>query len=174
MIVKSRLDPLLLLYLKENIAAAECYALICRILHFWDDLIDRDKLVSQMEINVGMFNSLIELPSNKFYRDNQSSLQPVLVNAIANWQTANEFESNGVKKELELAFVIRSDYCNILIQMAYIVGGHDWVMEITPKIRANWTDEDFAMYLDGLELEKVLRSKNVSAETIADVEAIAR
>ena len=141
--------------------AVQCFLLIRDILHFWDDLIDRDKKVDQESIHNAMFKALVTLPRNEFYRKNIDTLLPVLVNAIANWRAANEFECTDDRKTLEIAFVIRSDYANILIQMAYIIGGHDCLMQVTPMIRSLWTEEDFEAYLKNLEQERHARMLGV-------------
>jgi hypothetical protein len=155
--VAQTLDEKISEVLRGHVPAIECFLLIRDVLHFWDDLIDKDHSMSDEYIHGSMFKALVSLPSNAFYRQFQDLLQPVLINAIANWRAANEFEAGQVPPLLQLAFVIRSDYANILIQMAYIVGGHDWVMEVTPAIRAMWTTEDFAAYTANLEREKVAR-----------------
>lgn len=142
--------------------AVQCFFLIRDVLHFWDDLIDQDRHLAQQEIHDSMFKALVLLPSNPFYAQHLQSLQPVLVNAIANWRAANAFEATGDTRQLQLAFVIRSDYANILIQMAYLVGGHDWVMSVAPSIRDMWTDEDFDSYLINLAHEKAMRSPGVT------------
>jgi hypothetical protein len=138
--------------------AVQCFFLIRDVLHFWDDLIDRDRALADHEIHGAMFKALVLLPTNTFYAQHIQSLQPVLVNAIANWRAANEFEAGSDTRRLQIAFVIRSDYANILIQMAYLVGGHDWVMSVAPTIRAMWTDEDFDAYLINLAHEKSMRA----------------
>jgi hypothetical protein len=155
--MKNTLDEKISQVLRGYVPAVECFLLLRDILHFWDDLIDRDHALADAHIHESMFKVLISLPSNEFYRKYQDLLQPVLINAIANWRAANQFEGHGDNRALQLAFVIRSDYANILIQMAYIVGGHDWLMEVTPTIRAMWTEEDFEAYLTNLEREKCAR-----------------
>jgi len=140
--------------------AVRFFLLLRDTLHFWDDLIDRDRVITPEHINISMFNALIELPSNPFYRQFQDQLQPVLVNAFANWHAANKFESEQNLKNLEVAFVIRSDYANILIQCAYIVGGYEWMTKMTPFIRSTWTDEDFKTYVLNLQAERDARERS--------------
>jgi len=144
--------------LQGNAAAIECFMLIRDVLHFWDDLIDKDHTVSDAYIHGSMFKALVALPTNDFYRRFQDMLQPVLVNAIANWHAANAFEAGEDERLLQIAFVVRSDYANILIQMAYIIGGYDWVTAVTPVIRRMWTTEDFTAYKANLEREKAART----------------
>ena len=152
--------------LKDIQPAVEFFLMLRDVLHFWDDLIDLDKPITPGYINHSMFTALVKLPSNVFYQAHQASLAPVLVNAIANWHAANEFEAGGDRKQLELAFVIRSDYANLLIQSAYLVGGRDWMLEVTPMIRSMWTSEDMNEYLGNLDAERKARDSAGSAEDL--------
>jgi len=140
-----------------HIQAIDLFVLIRDVLHFWDDLIDKDKAVPDADINQSMFKALVAIPGNSFYREHQDKLLPVLTNAIANWHTANQFEQTADRDRLEQAFVIRSDYANVLIQMAYLVGGYDWMIQVTPMIRAMWTTENFSAYLSNLQRERAAK-----------------
>lgn len=128
-------------------------------LHFWDDLHDADKPITRQEIHGAMWACLVELPSNPFYQKHFQALQATLHNAIANWMAANEFEQSDDDKNLATAYVIRSDYANLLIQCAYLVGGKEWMFEIAPKIRQAWTVESFTKYKQNLGIEKASRNK---------------
>lgn len=122
-------------YVLKNHAPAVNFFLILRsVLHFWDDLIDKDRPITDQDINGVMWNALVELPRNPFYRQHFDTLNPMLVNAIANWQAATEFERTGGAKRLQIAFIARSDYLNLLLHSAYLVGGRDWMMQVTPLV----------------------------------------
>lgn len=151
------LDENIRYVLRGNASAVEFFLTIRDVLHFWDDLIDRDQPITPDDIHRSLFAALVTLPSNAFYRQHQASLMPVLINAIGNWRAANVFESRDDRRELELAFVIRSDYANLLVQAAYLIGGVDWMVEVTPLIRSMWTSEGMAEYLKNLEAERTAR-----------------
>jgi len=146
-VVEGTLEDKIRYALRGYQPAVDFFFLIRDVLHFWDDLIDKDKPVSNDYINRSMFSAVIRLPSNPFFRQYQDTLLPIMVNAVANWQTANQFEAEDDTRRLQIAYVIRSDYANILIQLAYLVGGYDWMVEVTPMIRDMWTNEDFEMYM---------------------------
>lgn len=152
--------------LKDVQPAVEFFLMLRDVLHFWDDLIDLDRPITAEYINHSMFTALVKLPANLFYQAHQASLTPVLVNAIANWHAANQFEAGDDRKQLELAFVIRSDYANLLIQSAYLVGGHDWMVQVTPMIRSMWTSEDMNEYLGNLDAERKARDSAGSADDL--------
>jgi hypothetical protein len=144
--------------LRHDEGAIEFFMLMHRILHFWDDLVDRDKDLTDSEINAAMWTALIDLPSSQFYQQNFYALKPVLTTAIANWMASTEFERNPTEKRLQIAFIARSDYINILLQCAYLVGGRDWLLHVTPIVRERWTSEDFAAYEKNLTEEAVART----------------
>lgn len=139
--------------LKGDVEAVEFFMLARNALHFWDDLIDGDKPVTGERVNAEMFRIMVDLPRNPFYRRHQEALSAVLVCAVANWQAANQFEAQGDKRLLEVAFVIRSDYANLLIQCAYLVGGYEWMVQVTPQIRSHWTAETLESYRSNLQRE---------------------
>ena len=144
--------------LRGNEPAAQFFFLLRDVLHFWDDLIDQDHPVDAEAINRAMFKALVLLPANPFYRANFDAFAPVLVNAIANWHAANEFEAEDDERKLQIAFVTRSDYANLLILAAYLVGGYEWMREVTPAIREFWTSEDYPAYLENLKAERLARA----------------
>lgn len=160
------LGELIGIALKGDQQAVQWFLMMRDVLHFWDDLIDRDVKLKKHEINAAMFTALVSLPSNDFYLRHRDSLTPLLISAVANWNAANEFESNGEERLLQLAFVIRSDYANLLIHASYLVGGYAWMMEVTPLIRDWWTSEDYPAYKANLLREKSARGEIAPSEVV--------
>ena len=145
--------------LKGNEEAYQFVELITEVLHFWDDLIDQDKKLLPEEINSAMTKALVSLPRNNFYRQNFSELNPILVNAIINWHTANEFENSDgnyelSEYELSIAFIIRSCYIDLVLHSITICGGIDWCRKWAPKARLHWHAEKFDGYKLALAKEK--------------------
>ena len=142
---------------------------ICRIfsvLHIWDDLIDKDKSVSQDEIHGAFWTALIDLPANSFYQRHIAALHPILVAAILNWQAANSFEElvedslapeSIRQKQLSIAFILRGTYIDLLSMAAFLVGGYEWAAQVVPKIRTWAHAETFSEYLISLKLEAEAR-----------------
>ena len=150
--------------LKGNDAAVQFVLSLASACHLWDDLIDRDKPVSDEEVNDAFWLMLISMPTNAFFREHADSFRPLMVCAALNWQAATKFEretdpSGDDKRLLECAHVIRSDYANIVIHAAYLIGGLTWARQVTPEIRAWWMDEDFHDYLVELASERSARNK---------------
>jgi hypothetical protein len=143
--------------LRGNRDAIAFFVMLRDVSHFWDDMIDRDRDLTAEYINDAMWMAMVEIPANPFYRANFDRLQPHIVTAIANWQAANLFEAGSDERQLQIAFISRSDYCNILLECVYIIGGRDWLLQMTPIIRDAWTDEDFSAYKINLQTEKAAR-----------------
>ena len=133
---------------------------VTNVLHFWDDLIDKDRTLEDDEIHSRMWDALVTLPRNKFYRTFFDELQPVLNCAISNWMAANKFEQGEDKDDLDIAFIIRSDYANIAIHTALLVGGEAWAAQVTPHIRRFWHREGREQYESNLQAEKSARKED--------------
>lgn len=135
---------------KGNKSAADFVFQASSLAHFFDDLIDKDQNISKNEIHANLWLSMITLPRNEFYRNNFNELNPLIASSIINWRAANELEATDSSEDKEISFIIRSEYVNLLIHSALIVGGVDWANEITPKIRRFWHDETLAGYKENL------------------------
>lgn len=153
----------LLKVLCGNTNAADFIESVFGALHLWDDLIDRDKRPSDADISAAFINMLVALPSNPFYLNNISSFRPLLLMAIVDWHTATRFERNELvpddqrQYELSIAFILRSSYVSLLLMAAFICGGMQHVLAVSPDIRRMFHDEEFEGYLCALEDEKKAR-----------------
>jgi hypothetical protein len=124
---------------------------IVNVLHFWDDLIDRDKPLTDEHINKSMWLALVTLPRNRFYQSNFSELNPILCIAIQNWIVANRFENTGSDHEKTIAFIIRSSYVDLVIHTATLCGGFEHGQQIALEARSLWHDEKLSGYLENLD-----------------------
>ena len=144
-------DRLALEAVKGNQSAYEFICLITSILHVWDDLIDKDKTLTNDQINECFWRMLVTLPRNQFYASNFQILNPTLMMAIQNWMTANRLEDEHLispsdTHTLEIAFIIRSTYCELIIQSALICGGYEWSQDVSYRVRRMWHDETLHGY----------------------------
>lgn len=124
--------------------------LICHILHIWDDLEDRDKKLSRETIDQAFYGALIVLPRNPFYQAHFLELNTMVESAIQNWHAANAMERSDSLDDKRIAFIIRSEYGNIVLTAARIVGGYAWAKEVAPELRRWWHDEGFEGYMENL------------------------
>jgi hypothetical protein len=125
-----------------------------RLLHFFDDVRDRDKPITEADVAEALSAALIWLPRSGFYQDNFHLLNPVLMVAIENWHAANEMEKGDDHDELRIAFIIRNSYVDLLTMCALICGGEAWAREVSPDIRKRAHGEGFEGYLANLRAEK--------------------
>lgn len=124
------------------------------VLHFWDDLIDRETDPSPEQINRAMWDALVTIPENPFYCQNFQALMPLLKTAIWNWQAANVMERTDDALDKQIAFIVRSTYVDLVSMCAYIVGGRDWAHEVALEARRQTSGEGFDEYLAALSREK--------------------
>lgn len=150
-------DTLLAYALKQQPDAIAFCQSIMRVLHLWDDLVDRDKPVTAKDIHLGFWTALIDLPRNRFYVGNFAELNSALMVAIQNWHAANAMERTEFNDDLHIAFILRSSYADLVTLCALMVGGHEWAEYITPILRRRWHAEGFNGYCDALKIEKETR-----------------
>jgi hypothetical protein len=144
--------------MKGNRAAADFVEAIVRVLHFWDDLIDRDKPLDDGTINRAMLDALVTLPSNPFYRAHFDRLSAVLMNSITNWHVATKFERTGDEYRERIAYILRSSYVDLITTAALIVGGPEYAIEVGEEIRVYAHKETWGGYLINLRAEKAARA----------------
>lgn len=145
--------------LKGNQAAMHFVQRLFDVFHFWDDLIDRDKAISDEEINRHFYAALVELPLNRFYRAHLDTLLPLVVVAIHNWRVATDLErgSPASEHDLQVAFVLRSSYVDILVMCCNVIGGPEWAQMWAPRIRSIAHGEGFQQFKDALIAEHDIR-----------------
>lgn len=146
---------------KSNPDALVFLRAMARVLHWWDDLVDRDKEPTDEHTHACMWDALITIPDNAFYRAHQDVLQPILVLAIANWRIANVIERDvhSSKADLLWAFVVRSTYVDLVTMSAVIVGGLEHAVRCGPEIRRWAHAETFEGYLTNLAAEFAARKE---------------
>ena len=138
--------------LNGNHDAAQFCQDIFSISQIWDDLIDRDRPVCNDQINRMMWKAMIDIPRNPFLYQNSLALTQTLEIVMADWLDANELEK-GNDNDKNIAFVLRDSVGTIVIQCARIIGGYDWMHEISPYVRRFVYDETLKSYKDNLPKE---------------------
>lgn len=103
--------------------------------HVYDDLIDKDKPVSDNHIHQAMWTFLAELPENPFFRAHQDTFRPVLMAGVMNWHAANQMEKSGCLEQLRLAHAIRYSICDIAYLAMIFAGGLDHAVANASRCR---------------------------------------
>lgn len=129
--------------------AIDFFLLIANISQVWDDLIDKDNQQSDDQINLMMWQALIELNENPFFAQNIQQLLPVMKKAIVNWLTSNQHEAAGDKEMLKVSYIKRSCVTDIAIFVALLCGGLEHSLRYAPLIEAAvFKDDSFDDYLN--------------------------
>ena len=121
-------------FFKGNLAAVEMCMQLTFIAHVWDDLIDKDKVLTDHEISTAFRILLVDLPYNPFYTDHIVDLRPLIMNVILQWWDANVLE-RGSDHDRHMAYMLRASFLQIFNYCAYLIGGPDWAGEVGPDMR---------------------------------------
>ncbi len=116
----------------EAVALAELFGELSQL---WDDLIDEDQPVSTAQREHLFRLSLVELPKNGFYQRYFYQLQPVLEDRLYTWLDCNRIERGGSDAQLQAAYILRSVVTDLVIHMAYLIGGYDWRQQVAFEVR---------------------------------------
>lgn len=120
---------------------------LAELSHIWDDLVDGDKPCTPERINRAFWLALVQIPANPFYDENRHLLRPVMVTSIVNWEIANQYERMDDAEKHALAHVMRYAVADMLLLMAFIIGGKDWVTAVGPRLRAACQKDTLDHYL---------------------------
>ena len=91
--------------------------------HIYDDLIDRDKPVSDTDIHKAMWVLLVDLPRNPFFRAHETEFRGALVTGVMNWHAANQMEKSGCVEQLRIAHAIRYSAGDVAFLAMVFAGG---------------------------------------------------
>ena len=124
---------------------------IGQITETWDDLIDKDKEVTDEQINSLFMHMLIDLPVNPFFDRYKFQLLPVLIIGINAWMDANKLEK-GSRNDKVFAYVLRDWILEITNMAVYLLKGQEYMQQCSIDIRNFFTKhEPLDMYLEKLK-----------------------
>jgi len=102
--------------------------------HTWDDLIDRDKPVSDNKINQAFLTCLVYLPANPFYRSIQEQIMPMWLTVVSAYETANFFETSKDAHGIEISHGLRYAAGNIMAYAIHVCVGPEKAKEFLPEM----------------------------------------
>ena len=141
-------------WLKGHTDACAFINTLFDVAHVLDDLTDRDKPVQTKAVHAAFYAMLIDLPRNPFYVQHFTLLNGTLQTAFLNWQIANALEVKEDDAGKDVAFILRSSYADLVTLCAWIIGGHDWAVQVGQEVRLHASNEGKAQYLASLKNEK--------------------
>lgn len=130
----------------DALAIAFCKELF-KVSQVWDDLYDGDKAVDNETLNKAFWSMLISIPANPFYQKNFDILNPLMQSAIVDWMDSNELVSGDAQSKCA-AYVLRDTISTLLIHCARLVGGWDWMREISMEVREALYDEPLINFME--------------------------
>ena len=117
------------------------------LLHTWDDIVDKDKEVSEDQINKVFAICLIYLPLNNLYRQIQYQIIPMWITIISSYETANKFERDKDEHGIEISHGLRYAAGNIIAYAIYVCVGPEKAKEFIPEMWKTVVFERFDDYL---------------------------
>jgi hypothetical protein len=117
-----------------NEAALAMYAMFVDMSHTWDDLVDRDREVSERDINQAFLIALMYLPANPFYQHIQPAIMPMWLTVVSAYETANKFERDKDEHGIEIAHSLRYAAGNIIAYAIHVCVGPEKAREYVPDM----------------------------------------
>lgn len=133
--------------LRGNVPAIQFCETLFRISQTLDDLIDGDKPVTGQDVYRAFWEALIDLPGNPFYRQHEPALRPLMAVSLQDWRDSVTLERKGDRHGRTLAFVLRDQLTGIVVQCAGIIGGFDWMQQVSVEIRRHFHEDFLDEYL---------------------------
>jgi len=137
-------DEKMLAWMAGDQQAVEAVNTICSICDVWDDLVDKDKEVSEADVNAAFTKALIGLQMNGFYKRHEPYFFPLLVTGINAWLDANALQASPSDKWRMLAFYIRTFGFEIAHLAAFLAGGWDHLRKVSLEMRMFFETESYS------------------------------
>lgn len=117
-----------------NQDALNMYRMFVDVAHTWDDLVDKDKEVSEDAINNTFLTCLVYLPANPFYQTIQAQVLPMWLTVVSAYQVANHFEREKDPHGIEIAHSLRYAVGNIVAYAVHVCVGEAEAKRILPDV----------------------------------------
>lgn len=102
--------------------------------HIWDDLVDRDKPVSDAQVNTSFLTCLVYLPANPFYQQIQPQVLPMWLTVVSAYETANYFEREKDPHGVEIAHGLRYAAGHIIAYAMHVCLGAEQARQYLPQM----------------------------------------
>ena len=117
-----------------NPDALNMYRALVTLSHAWDDLVDRDKVLPEADVNHAFLTCLVYLPANPFYRQIQDAVLPMWMMVVSAYETANTFERSKDPHGLEIAHSLRYAAGHIVAYAVTVCVGPEKAKEVLPEV----------------------------------------
>jgi hypothetical protein len=117
-----------------NQDALNLFFMLVDLVQTWDDLVDKDREVSQQEVNNAFLIALVYIPSNPFYQAIREQITPMWMTVISAFEVANKFEQDKDEHGLEIAHNLRFAAGHVVTFMVQTCLGYEKAREVLPNI----------------------------------------
>lgn len=148
-------DQRLLEWMCGDYAAADYLVAMFHIGEVWDDLIDRDKPVTDSQINDAFVTAIFDLTGNPFFCRHAQFLRPVMLMGINAWLDSVEYERGQNRHWHTWAFVLRNWYMDLVACCAFLTGGFGNMRNVSLEARSFFQTETLEHYLAQLGAEEI-------------------
>lgn len=107
----------------------------------FDDIVDRDKEITDEHAIRVLFSAFTEMPVNPFFDRFKHQLIPLLVTGINAWLDANTLET-GTRNDRVFAYVMRDYYMEFVSFVIYLTRGRDVMRSLSMEIRDFFTHHE--------------------------------
>ena len=76
-----------------NQSAVDFYVALSCVCELWDDLTDKDKEITQEDVDAAFWHALVTLPTNEFFNQHRQFLMPLILQIINAWKDSVEMET---------------------------------------------------------------------------------
>lgn len=128
-------------------SALDLYERFSFVSHILDDLIDKDKPVSDLQINVFAENMILFIPGNPFFKRFETEIRALIVTGLASYKAANLMESSGNDHALEIAHYLRYMVSSIGVFMISVTNGLDKAPAIIAEALPHMITERLSDYV---------------------------
>lgn len=137
-------DSKLLEWFDGDQSAVDFIIAISSISELWDDLTDKDKTLTQEEINQVFWNALVTLPCNDFFNTHKTFLMPLILQSINAWHDSVELEA-GTENDRAYALTLRLLALQIAPMIVFIKKGFAESRKVSVEMWRYFTAHDDAM-----------------------------
>ena len=128
-------DEKLLGWMRGDANAVNCVVALSTASELWDDLIDKDRPVTEAEIHKGFISALILVNDNPFWQRFHVKLMPIVVVGTNAWLDANILQDAVLDRDRMMGFYIRNYAYEMTSMAAYCAGGWEWLRSISMEMR---------------------------------------
>ena len=129
-----------------NLDALNMYRAFGALLHTWDDMVDKDKPLTEWQINEAFLTCLVYLPANPFYRHIQDQILPMWLTVVSGYAAANQFEREKDPHGIEIAHSLRYAAGNIIAYAIHVCVGAEEASKQIPDLWKSVFYERFEDY----------------------------